>query len=168
MKNAPEEENPLSRRDQIRMTEAEQTKFLAEAQTIIINSIGPGGYPHPMPMWFGVEDDGCVVMTTFTKSQKIRNIERDPRVSLLAEDGTAYNELRGVVIYGKAELVRGQEQVLDILAKVTAKNAGGAGSAPDPGALRKALMGTVPKRTGIRIRPEKIVSWDHRKLGGAY
>jgi PPOX class probable F420-dependent enzyme len=150
------------------MTDAEREKFMAEAQTIIITSIGPGGYPHPMPMWFGVEDDGSVVMTTFTKSQKIKNIERDPRVSLLVESGTVYAELRGVVIYGKAELVREQEQILDILAKVGAKNAGGAGNTPDPGALRKALLGTVPKRTGIRIRREKVVSWDHRKLGGVY
>lgn len=158
----------MSRRDQIRMTDEERKQFLAAAQTIIINSIAPDGYPHPMPMWFGVDDDGSVVMTTFTKSQKIRNIERDPRVSLLVESGTVYNELRGVVIYGKAELVREHEKILDILAKVTAKNAGGAGNAPDPGALRKALLGTVPKRTGIRIRSEKIVSWDHRKLGGVY
>jgi PPOX class probable F420-dependent enzyme len=158
----------LSRRDQILMTDAEREKYLAEAQTIIICSIGPGGFPHPMPMWFGVESDGSVVMTTFTKSQKIKNIERDPRVSLLAESGTVYSELRGVVLYGKAELVRDKEQVLDILAKVSAKSAGGAGNAPDPGALRKALMATVPKRTGIRIRPDKIVSWDHRKLGGVY
>jgi len=158
----------MSRRDQIRMTDPELEKFLGEAQTIIINSVGPGGYPHPMPMWFGIEDDGSVVMTTFTKSQKIRNIERDPRVSLLAESGTVYAELRGVVIYGKAELVREHEKILDILAKVTAKNAGGAGNAPEPGALRKALMGTVPKRTGIRIRREKVVSWDHSKLGGVY
>ena len=90
----------MSRRDQIRMTDEERGKFLADAQTIIINSIGPGGVPHPMPMWFGIEEDGCVVMTTFTKSQKIRKIERDPRVSMLVEGGTVYNELRGVVIYG--------------------------------------------------------------------
>ena len=158
----------MSRRGLIEMSEDEVRAFLNASKTIILTSIGPGGYPHPMPMWFGVEDDGSVVMTTFTKSQKIRNIERDPRVSLLVESGTVYNELRGVVIYGKAELVREHERILDILAKVTAKNAGGAGNAPDPGALRKALLGTVPKRTGIRIRSEKIVSWDHRKLGGVY
>lgn len=158
----------MSRRDQILMTDAERQKYLAEAQTIIICSIGPGGYPHPMPMWFAVEDDGAVVMTTFTKSQKIKNIEREPRVSLLAESGTVYNELSGVVLYGKAELVRGAEPVLEILAKVSTKSAGGAGNTPNPEQLRKALMATVPKRTGIRIRADKIVSWDHRKLGGVY
>lgn len=158
----------MSRRDQIRMTDAERSKFLANAQTIIICSLDPHGYPHPMPMWFGLEDDGTVVMTTFTKSQKIRNIERDPRVSLLVESGTVYAELRGVVIYGKAELVREQPRILDILARVSTKSAGGAGNAPNPEALRTALMATVPKRTGIRIRPERVVSWDHRKLGGVY
>jgi PPOX class probable F420-dependent enzyme len=150
------------------MTDDEQRKFLAGAQTIIICSLDPRGYPHPMPMWFGVEDDGSVVMTTFTKSQKIRNIERDPRVSLLVESGTVYSELRGVVLYGEAELVRDKEQILDILAKIGAKNAGGAGNVPNPEALRSGLMATVPKRTGIRIRPERIVSWDHSKLGGVY
>jgi PPOX class probable F420-dependent enzyme len=158
----------LSRRDQIRMTDAERQQFLAEAQTIVICSLDPNGFPHPMPMWFGLEDDGSVVMTTFTKSQKIKNIERDPRVSLLVEDGTVYNELRGVVLYGRAELLRDTEEVLDVLARVSARSAGGAGNAPDPEQLRSALMATVPKRTGIRIRPEKIVSWDHRKLGGVY
>jgi len=158
----------VSRRDQIRMKPDELEQFLAAAQTIVINSIGPGGYPHPMPMWFAVEDDGAVVMTTFTKSQKIRNIERDPHVSLLVEDGTVYNELRGVVIYGQAELVRDKVQVLDILARVSTKSAGGAGNAPNPEQLRGALMATVPKRTGIRIRRERLVSWDHRKLGGVY
>jgi PPOX class probable F420-dependent enzyme len=150
------------------MTESELKAFLEGAQTIVICSLDPRGYPHPMPMWFAVEGDGAVVMTTFTKSQKIKNLERDPRVSLLVESGTAYSELRGVVLYGTAELVREKEQVLDILARVSAKSAGGAGNAPNPEQLRSALMATVPKRTGIRIRPERVVSWDHRKLGGAY
>jgi nitroimidazol reductase NimA-like FMN-containing flavoprotein (pyridoxamine 5'-phosphate oxidase superfamily) len=158
----------MSRRDQIRMTHEEEEQFLAGAQTIIINSNGPNGYPHPMPMWFAIEDDGSVVMTTFSKSQKIKNIERDPRVSLLVEDGTVYSELRGVVIYGKAELVRDHEQIFQMLARIGVKNAGGAGNAPEPGALRKALMATVPKRTGVRIRRDQVISWDHRKLGGVY
>ena len=76
-----------SRRDLIRMSEEEVRDFLRTNKTITINSIGPGGYPHPMPMWFGVDDDGTVRMTTFRKSQKVLNIQRDPRVSLLVEAG---------------------------------------------------------------------------------
>jgi PPOX class probable F420-dependent enzyme len=156
----------MSRRGQIRMSDEEVRAFLDGAQTIIINSIGRDGVPHPMPMWFGVEDDGAVVMTTFAKSQKILNLKRDPRVSLLAEDGTEYSKLRGVVIYGTAELVPGVEDVLDILQKVTQRSAGTADAPQD--SLRAALRKTAEKRVGIRIKPERIVSWDHTKLGGVY
>jgi PPOX class probable F420-dependent enzyme len=157
----------MSRRNQIRMTDAELRDFLANSQTIIITSINRDGTPHPMPMWYGVEPDGSIVMTTFTKSQKIRNIERDPRVALLVEDGTVYGELRGVVIYGKAELIRDTEKVVDILTRVSSK------SLEDPSdetreGIRKAVRGTALKRTGILVHPGEIVSWDHRKLGGAY
>ncbi len=155
----------MSRRDTIRMTDDEQDTFLAESQTIIINTIGKDGVPHPMPMWYAVEDDGAIVMSTFTKSQKIKNLQRDPRCSLLVEDGEEYAKLRGVVIYGEAELVRDDEQVADMLVKVNMKTMKADVKEED---LRKAVAATATKRTGIRIRPQRIVSWDHSKLGGVY
>jgi len=156
----------MSRRDQIRMTEAELRDFLAGAQTIILNSIGRDGVPHPMPMWFGIEDDGAIVMTTFKKSQKIQNLRRDPRVSLLVEDGTIYSELRGAVLYGTAELLDDTEKVLDILASVSRRAQPLDENARE--GMRKVLAATAPKRVGIRVRPKRIVTWDHRKLGGVY
>jgi PPOX class probable F420-dependent enzyme len=156
----------MSRRGQIQMTPEEARAFLARSKTIILCSNGANGAPHPMPMWFGIEPDGSIVMTTFTKSQKIRNLERDPRVSLLAEDGEVYAELRGVVLYGEAELVPETERVVDILVAVTERSGGlpaGAGAA-----ARAGIEATARKRTGIRVRPERMVSWDHRKLGGVY
>jgi PPOX class probable F420-dependent enzyme len=158
----------MSRRDQIRMTDAELASFLAKSQTMIICSINKDGTPHPMPMWYGVEPDGSIVMTTFTKSQKIRNIERDPRVSLLVESGGAvYGNLKGVVLYGRAELIRDTERVVDILTRVSTKTLDDPDDKTREG-VRNAVRGTAPKRTGIRIRPERIVSWDHSKLGGVY
>jgi PPOX class probable F420-dependent enzyme len=156
----------LSRREQIQMTRGEIDRFLGAARTMILCSSGRDGAPHPMPMWFGVEPDGTVVMTTFTKSQKIRNLERDPRVALLVEAGEKYDELQGVVLYGEAELVRELPAVLDILARVTGRT----GGAPnvDDAVLRAGLEATARKRTGIRVRPTRVVSWDHRKLGGVY
>ena len=148
------------------MTEEEQRAFLGAARTIILCSIGADGVPHPMPMWFGLEDDGAVVMTTFTKSQKIKNLERDPHVSLLVEAGETYDQLQGVVLYGTAELLPDPEAVADVLVRVT-KRSGAVGDADDD-TIRQGVMGTARKRTGIRIRPERIVSWDHRKLGGRY
>jgi len=157
----------MSRRDQIRMTEDELREFVTTAQTIVINSIGADGVPHPMPMWFGVEDDGAIVMTTFRKSQKVRNLQRDPRVSLLVEDGTVYSELRGAVLYGKAELIDDTDRVLDILSTVAMANQPEVDEKAMK-AVRQGLLATAKKRVGIRIRPERVVSWDHRKLGGVY
>lgn len=157
----------MSRRDQIRMTEDELKAYLDGAQTMIITTIGKDGVPHPMPMWFGIEDDGAVVMTTFTKSQKIANIERDPRVSLLVESGSVYAELQGVVIYGDAELVRDTEQVTDILVRVSSRSIDGMGDA-NADQIRAGVAVTAPKRTGIRIRPTRTVSWNHSKLAGVY
>ncbi len=164
----------MSRRDQIRMSDDELARFIGAAQTIIINSIAKDGVPHPMPMWFGIEPGSVIVMTTFTKSQKIRNLERDARVSLLVERGTEYSQLQGAVLYGRAELVRDTAGVTDILTTVTMRQQGkqrSFGATDDPVAqqLGKAFAATAPKRTGIRVRPERVVSWDHRKLGaGVY
>jgi PPOX class probable F420-dependent enzyme len=158
----------MSRRDQIRLSDAELKEYLAKAQTMTIVTLNKDGTPHPMPMWFGVEPDGAIVMTTFTKSQKIANIARDPRVSLLVESGGAvYSSLKGVVLYGKAELIRDTEQVVDVLTRISTKTLDNPDDKTRDG-IRSAVRGTAPKRTGIRIRPEKIVSWDHSKLGGVY
>jgi PPOX class probable F420-dependent enzyme len=155
-----------SRRDLIRMSEEEARAFLRASKTMTIISNGPGGYPHPMPMWFAVDDDGTVRMTTFRKSQKVMNIRRDPRVSLLVESGEEYNKLRGLVIYGKAEVVDEAEVV-----KATLRKISGIGTLSDPAALKGAeavIANTAAKRVAILVRPEKTVSWDHGKLGGTY
>ena len=156
----------MSRRDQIRMTDDEVREFLDQTKTMIICSIGKDGVPHPMPMWFGLEEDGAVVMTTFTKSQKIQNLKRDPRVSLLAEAGETYSELRGVVIYGSAEVDAEVESVFETLRKVSVRM--GTVRAEDTEAVREGLRASAKKRCLIRVMPEKVVSWDHRKLGGVY
>jgi PPOX class probable F420-dependent enzyme len=158
----------MSRREQIQMTKPELDAYLAKSQTMTIVTINKDGTPHPMPMWFGVEPDGAIVMTTFTKSQKIANLQRDPRTTLMVESGGGvYSNLKGVVIYGKAELIRDTEQVVDILTRVSTKTLDNPDDKTRDG-VRAAVRGTAPKRTGIRVRPERIVSWDHSKLGGVY
>ena len=156
----------MSRRAQIRMTDDEVREFLEQTKTLIICSIGKDGVPHPMPMWFALEEDGAVIMTTFTKSQKILNLKRDPRVTLLAEAGESYSELRGVVIYGKAEIDSEVESVFATLREVRLRM--GTVPAEDSEAIREGLRASAKKRCLIRVDPEKVVSWDHRKLGGVY
>jgi nitroimidazol reductase NimA-like FMN-containing flavoprotein (pyridoxamine 5'-phosphate oxidase superfamily) len=144
----------MSRRDQIRMSDEQ------------VRSTGPSGHPHPIPMWFALDDDGTIRMTTFRKSQKVKNIQRDPRVSLLVEDGEEYFELRSVIFYGKAEIVDDIEVV-----KATLRRTSGDEAGDDPKvreAMEAVVAATAAKRVCILIRPERIVSWDHRKLAGQY
>lgn len=155
----------MSRRDEIRMSEDEVRAFLEAQRTLVLCSNGKEGVPHPMPMWYALEPDGAVRMTTYAKSQKVRNLERDPRVALLAEDGESYAELRGVVLYGRVGLEADPERVLETLERVALRHGGGGG---DRDALREGLRRQARKRVALRVAPERVVSWDHRKLGGAY
>ncbi len=99
-------------------------------------------------------------MATYRSSQKIVNIQRDSRVSLLVESGERYAELKGVVIYGRAEVVDDFERVTDVLLA--------AAGAENNESTRKGVSKTAAKRYLIRVKPERVVSWDHAKLGGVY
>jgi PPOX class probable F420-dependent enzyme len=156
----------MSRRAKIRLGPDEVRAFLEERKTIILCTHGAGGFPHPLAMWFILDADGAVRMTTYSKSQKVKNIERNPRVALLVETGEQYQELRGALLYGRAELIRETEAVADTLARVSARIAGT--DAPEEQALGEALRAQAAKRVIIRVLPERVVSWDHRKLGGVY
>jgi PPOX class probable F420-dependent enzyme len=155
-----------SRRDLIRLSDVEIRDFLDSQRTMTIVSNGHGGYPHPMPMWFCVDPDGSIRMTTFRKSQKVANLRRDPRVALLVESGVEYQELRGVVFYGEAELLEDPELIRDTLMRASGRDL------PDSPEARKGMEAVfakqVPKRICIRVRPQRIVSWDHSKLAGTY
>jgi nitroimidazol reductase NimA-like FMN-containing flavoprotein (pyridoxamine 5'-phosphate oxidase superfamily) len=157
----------MSRRGLIEMTDAEVRTFLESSKTIILNSIGPGGYPHPMPMWFGLDPDGTVRMTTFRASQKVKNLKRDPRVSLLAEAGEEYAQLIGVVLYGRAQVIDDIGVVTDTLIAATTRGQPALEPAARAG-MAKAVAKTAAKRVCILLKPERVVSWDHRKLGGTY
>jgi nitroimidazol reductase NimA-like FMN-containing flavoprotein (pyridoxamine 5'-phosphate oxidase superfamily) len=158
----------MSRRDQIQMTPDEVRRFIDSRKTITIVSNGVGGFPHPMPMWFARDPDDSIRMATYRTSQKIKNIQRDPRVTLLCETGVEYAELRGVVIYGQAELVDDFTLAVDTLLRAGGR---GEGLPKDPAAskqIQDAMRKNAEKRYVIRVKPERVVSWDHAKLGGTY
>src|SRR5438552_16442347 len=111
----------MTRRRQISLTPNEQRRYLGESHTIILTSLDRHGYPHPVAMWYVVDPDGTVVMTTFAKSQKAVNLRRDPRCALLAESGRTYEELKGLLIRGRATLEQEEEKVLDVLETVHEK-----------------------------------------------
>ena len=153
----------MHRRKEIGLTPEEQRQFLDQSHTVILSTIDRRGYPHSVAMWYVVDPDGTVLMTTFAKSQKAVNLRRDPRCSLLVENGRKYENLKGLLIRGRATLEPGTERVLDLLERVHEKYNRG----PAAG-LRDAMRHQAAKRVLIRVRPERVSSWDHGKLGGAY
>jgi len=156
----------MSRRDQITMSDEEIRDFLKSSRTMMLVSNGKDGYPHPMPMWFYVDDEGTVFMTTFRKSQKVKNLKRDPRVTLLAESGEAYQELKSVLIYADAEIIDDLDTTRQTMYNVSVSRGDVAPGQPD--VVMGALERTASKRVTMRFKPKKIVSWDHTKLGGVY
>lgn len=156
---------PVSRRDQISMTPEEQLAFLDEERVVVAATIGPRGWPHSMPLWYVVRD-GEVWAWTFAKSQKVKNLERDARCTLLVEAGDGYGELRGVQIEAETEIIRDTGRVLDFGKELAARYSDGIEEVTGDAAA--ALAAQAPKRVALHFHPIRTASWDHRKLGGGY
>jgi PPOX class probable F420-dependent enzyme len=156
----------MSRRDQIQLSEEELAQLLESERVAVVSSHGPRGWPHSMPLWFVVRE-GEVWIWTYAKSQKVRNLERDARATLLIETGEEYGELRGAMIEAEAVLHRDPETVVGFAEELTLRYAGGGVTALPPDA-KAALAAQAPKRVAIQFRPRRTATWDHRKLAGVY
>lgn len=152
----------MKRRDEIEMTPEERSAYLEKARTIILCTIDGQGYPHAVAMWFCLID-GLVHMTTFRKAQKVVNLRRIPKAALLAESGTQYSELRGLLLRGRGEVIDDADLALEVLVGVQRRHGG-----EDLPGLRDLLRPQAAKRAVIRFHPERVASWDHSKLGGSY
>jgi PPOX class probable F420-dependent enzyme len=155
----------VSRRNQIKLSDDELLSLLASERIAIVSSLGPRGWPHSMPLWF-VPREGEVWIWTYAKSQKVRNLERDPRATVLIEAGHEYGELRGVMIEAEAEIHRDPGTVLGFAEELTVRYAEGISSVE--GDAKAALEAQAPKRVAIHFKPVRVASWDHRRLGGIY
>jgi PPOX class probable F420-dependent enzyme len=149
----------VSRRAQIAMTSDEVAAFLAEQETVTCATLGRDGWPHLMPLWYVVRS-GELWSWTYAKSQKVRNLERDPRCTLQVEAGTAYDQLRGVML--KAECVIHRE--FDVVAGVGEEIAVRYGGAALDDGAREYVHRQAAKRVALQFRPRDTATWDHRKL----
>jgi len=150
-----------NQRSQIAMSDAEIDEFLAGRHALSMATIGPSGRIHLVAMWYGLLD-GDVVIETKAKSQKVLNLRRDPRLTVLVEDGDYYEELRGVELAGRAEIIEDRDALFAIGVSVFERY-----YAPFTDETRPFIEAMLNKRVGIRLRADEIVSWDHRKLGMA-
>ena len=147
-------------RDAVRMTDEELAEFLDTNMKVQVGTIGPDGQPHLTTLFY-VMVDGQMFFWTYGKSQKILNLRRDPRITCLVEDGTDYFELRGATIFGKARLIEDYDQLVDLGGRVAKVMANGEelGDFGDQIVAQQAR-----KRVGVIVEPDKIASWDHRKM----
>ena len=152
-----------NRRDLIRMTDEEMKLFIEEQKSLQVSCMGSDGWPHLTTLWFAVVDER-IVFETYTRSQKILNLQRNPHITILLEDGIVYEKLRGVMIKGKAALESKPENVEKYAKAVMIRNQ------PEIGEeiLSEAAKQMSLKRTAVIVEPHEIVSWDHTKLGGTY
>lgn len=158
----------MARKD-ITMTPDEVGRFLAASKVLHVATVGKDGWPHLAPMWF-VMDGDRVVFRSFTKSQKIVNLRRDPKLTVLVETGDEYSQLQGVMIKGTARLVTDHGYVLSIYGGLAAKYPM-INNTPielDADSLESAFGRFATKNTAVVVEPDKIVTWDHTKLGGSY
>lgn len=156
-------------RKEITMTPGEIDEFLAAPRNLQLATLGADGFPHVAPMWYVIRD-GAIVFRTFTKSQKMVNLKRDPRLTVLAEEGDAYSELKGVMVKGEAQFNDDTDFVLDVYVELATRYpmVESITGTADEDALRAAFAGFAAKNTAVTVVPHKIISWDHTKLGAAY
>jgi PPOX class probable F420-dependent enzyme len=155
----------VSRRAEITLSDDEQRELLDTERVAVVASHGPRGWPHVMPLWY-VPRDGRIWVWTYAKSQKVRNLERDRRATVLVETGHEYAELRGVQIEAGAILHRDLDTVFEFAQELTVRYAEGIESVE--GDAAEELRAQAPKRVAIEFEPKRVASWDHRKLGGTY
>jgi nitroimidazol reductase NimA-like FMN-containing flavoprotein (pyridoxamine 5'-phosphate oxidase superfamily) len=170
----------VSRREQIRMSEAEAAAFLAEERTMTCATIGARGWPHLMPLWYVLREPPAgesnpptprLWAWTYAASQKVRNMERDPRATLQVEAGEQYQELRGLMLECEV-VVHGQIDTVKTLGhQIFARYAVPRGQPPVaelPAEVAAVIDKQAAKRVALEFVERQRVSWDHRKLGGGY
>jgi nitroimidazol reductase NimA-like FMN-containing flavoprotein (pyridoxamine 5'-phosphate oxidase superfamily) len=148
----------MAQRPDIRLTPDEQAAFLRKNRKCALATLDQEGFPHLVAMNFAVRD-GAYYMTSYGKAQKVLNIRRTSKVALMVEAGSAYAELKGVMVRGHCEIAEGAEAVSQVFAWMAEDR----GEPRPPGAAASA-----PKRVVLKIVPTKTVTWDHAKLGGRY
>ncbi|HTZ85979.1 MAG TPA: pyridoxamine 5'-phosphate oxidase family protein [Solirubrobacteraceae bacterium] len=167
----------MNRRELIKMTAAEVASFLAEERTVTCATVGPRGWPHLMPLWYVLRGHSAgepgprIWSWTYAASQKVKNLERDPRATLQVEAGEAYPELRGVMLECDVVIHREIADIVRLGAEIMLRNVVPRGEPPLselPAEARDVVAAQAGKRVGLEFVELRRASWDHRKLDGVY
>ncbi len=148
-----------NQRAAIQMSDDEVLAFLERSRTATMATVGPDGTPHLVAMWYAVVD-GQVWFETKAKSQKVVNLRRDPRLTVMVEDGLTYDALRGVALEGTGVIVDDPDALWDVGVSVWERYNG-----PYSEEVRPLVEVMLHKRVAVRLDVTRTRSWDHTKLG---
>jgi len=148
-----------NQRSQIVMSDDEVGEFLTQQRSSTLATYGPQGQIHLVGMWYAWLD-GAVWFESKAKAQKVVNVRRDPRMSVLVETGHTYDQLRGVSLEGRGSVVEDPQVVWDVCVNVFERY-----NAPYTEELKPFVEDMARNRVVIRLDVERTRSWDHRKLG---
>jgi PPOX class probable F420-dependent enzyme len=149
----------VNQRSQITMTDEEIAAFIDEHRTATMATVGPGGTPHLVAMWYAVLD-GQIWFETKTRAQKSVNLRRDDRITVMIEDGKTYDTLRGISIEGRGVIVEDPDEIWRVGVNVWERYNG-----PYSEEVKPFVEFMLQKRLAVRVEVGRIRSWDHRKLG---
>ena len=148
-----------NQRSQIEMSDEEVTRLLEQSRTCTMATVGPGGMPHLVAMWYGWLD-GQIWLESKAKAQKIVNLRRDDRLSVMVEAGNTYDTLRGVTLEGRGVIVEDADELWQVGVSVWERYHG-----PYSEEFKPFVEAMLRKRVAVRLDVERMRSWDHRKLG---
>ncbi|MFL2647486.1 MAG: PPOX class F420-dependent oxidoreductase [Candidatus Actinomarinales bacterium] len=151
-----------SLREKIKMSQEETLLFLKKQISLQIGTINKDGSPHLTTMWY-LYDGSRFIFHTYTKSQKIINLKRDSRITLLTEKGSQYSDLQGIIVYGTAEIISGKDSLEEVTRHMEAvgeKYIKG----EDGTQYLEGMKLQAPKRSVVVVKPSKFISWDHTKI----
>ena len=152
----------MSLRDKIKMSEEELSSFLQKQISLQIGTINKDGSPHLTTMWYFYDGENFI-FHTYTKSQKIINLKRDSRITLLTEAGNQYSDLQGIIVYGNAEIINGKDSLEEVIRYM--EMVGEKYVKDEEGAQYiEGMKLQAPKRSVVIVKPSKFISWDHTKI----
>ncbi|MGH2683844.1 MAG: pyridoxamine 5'-phosphate oxidase family protein, partial [Actinomycetota bacterium] len=142
------------------MSDDEVMAFILGQRRVQVGTVNADGTPHLVPLSY-VLIDGRITLWTDPRSQKVVNLRRDPRITCLVEDGTHFAEFRAAQLSGRAELAGDLETSARVGLALYERS-----GAPMTDELRASATALAPERVAVTVHPERVISWDHRKLAG--
>ncbi len=137
-------------------------QFLREAHVGVVSTIDRMGYPHSVGIYY----DGTPTelrMWVYGKSQKVRNVERDPRCALLVEAGEPYVDLKGVLLRGEAWVDRDFDAIYDLGRRVYDRYFFPRTRVAFDDGPNERVRKQSEKRVCLVLSPKRVASWDHAK-----